>query len=479
MKYFDHKTAVYLLLAAAVTLPSASCSSEPDTPDSGAITEEYTETADAPAVYTPEHYASLLPDEYFYVNTDLPQVVIETDGRISGRRYTSASAAVISFVDGEVRVIDADDAEVKIRGNTSSDTPKQQLAVRFQSKLPLLGMDSGRRWVLNGSVFDKSLMRSKLVCDISAQLRLPYASRGEYCELWLNGEYRGSYLLMEPVTDGKGRVDIDIENGDFLLECCVNRTEPGVTYFTSPIFGIRFELDKPESTDGDGMGWLDSFFTSFETALNSLDHEKYSEYIDIDSFVDFYILNELFKDIDFGEFSTRYFIKDGVLYAGPPWDFDLSMGNVSYAEFKYLEYHNDVTEDGRELHDMEGDSAEGFWCRTGWYKKLFEDEYFRDLVTARYDELQPLIKSIYEGDGNLIDLYKERYGASFARNFEIWKVSEPYGVYENQTPKATLDSNIGVLRRWLTRRNEWLSAHMADPDVTPALHLLRPEYQPH
>ncbi len=466
---------LYLLLSAATVISVFSCSSRTET----VVEETETEITEEPRVYSPEDYAARLPEEYGFVNTDVPQVVIETDGWISGDRYSPASIAVISFIDGEVKVIEEGDGEIKIRGNTSSATPKQQFGIRFPKKVSLLGMDSGKRWILNGLVFDKSLMRPKLVCDISRNLRLQYASEGEYCDLWMNGEYRGTYLLMEPVTDGKGRVDINTDEGDFLIECCVNRTERGVTYFTTPVFGIRFEFDKPEKTDADGLEYLNSFFGELEEAVMSLDHEKYSGYIDVGSFVDFYILNELFKDIDFGEFSTRYFIKDGVLFAGPPWDFDLSMGNVSYDEFKYLEYHNDVTEDGTELYDREGDSAEGFWCRTGWYKKLFEDGYFRDLVTKRYEELQPMIRSIYEGEGNLIDLYKESYGASFERNYKLWKVNIPYGVYENQSPKATFDGNTGILRRWLLRRNEWLSEHMSDPDVTPALHLLRPEYKPH
>ena len=467
---------LFVLFLTCLVLLSCSESAPPE--DVETEGETVPETAE-PAVLTPEDYAGLLPEEYSYLYTDIPQVIIESDGRPDTADYLPASITVVEYKDGKVDITKEENGEIRVRGNTSSATPKQQYGIRFPEKISLLGMDAGKRWVLNGSVFDKSLMRSKLVCDFSRQLRLPYASEGEYCDLWLNGRYRGNYLLIEPVTDGKGRVDINTDEMDFILECCVNRTERGVQYFTTPVMGIRFELDKPEKTDDAGMEYLLDFFAGCENAVMSLDHDQYGKFIDIGSFVDFYILNELVKDIDFGEFSTRFFIKKGVLYAGPPWDFDLAMGNVSYAEFKYLEYHNDVDADGAEHYDQEGDSAEGFWCRTGWYKQLFKDEYFHELIVKRYAELQPLITSLYYGESSVIDGYKEKYSASYTRNYDVWKAGVPYGIYENQNPKPTLDGNIGVLRRWLLRRNEWLFEHMSDDDVTPALHLLRPEYKPH
>jgi hypothetical protein len=438
-------------------------------------TETAADTTDVPETEPPD-YAALLPEEYKYLYIDVPQVIVDTGGAEIGWNELAASLTVVEYNDGRVRIIDEDNGTIRIRGNTTASTEKKNFSIRFEDKHSLIGMDSGKRWILQASVFDKSLMRCKLVCDFSQHLRLPYASQGEYCDLWLNGEYRGSYLLMEPVAEGKGRVDINSLENEFILEWSINRTEGGVSYITTPIYGSRFEFDKPENPTREQYEFLNEFFQKTEEAIKSRDHERYGKYINIGSFVDFYIMNELFKDIDFNEFSTRYFIKDDMLYAGPPWDFDLSMGNCSYGEPKYYEYHNDAY-DGSDLGT--GDSAEGFWCRRDWYADLISDEYFHGLMVDRFIELQPLIKGIYEGDDNWIDRIKLRYADSFKRNYEIFKVNVSYGYYDHQEPKLTYDGNVGLLRQWLKRRNTWLIENMDSNELTALEHVHAPEYKPH
>nr|MCR5262361.1 hypothetical protein [Clostridiales bacterium] len=101
---------LYLLLSAATVISVFSCSSQTET----VVEETETEITEETRVYSPEDYAARLPEEYGFVNTDVPQVVIETDGWISGDRYSPASIAVISFIDGEVKVIEEGDGEIKI-----------------------------------------------------------------------------------------------------------------------------------------------------------------------------------------------------------------------------------------------------------------------------------------------------------------------------------------------------------------------------
>ena len=181
--------------------------------------------------------------------------------------------------------------------------------------------------------------------------------------------------------------------------------------------------------------------------MASGDYVQLCSYVDVASFANAYIVQELFKQVDYTTTSTRFYIKEDKLYEGPVWDFDLSSGNCSTS--LYPEYNN---------KDTTGLSWQGIHCVGLWNQYLFQYDEFKQLVRDRLIELQPVIINLYE-DNELgrsrIDAWLDEYRPDIDRNNELWSPSVKYNAYEHK-PVGTYDGEIEFLRDWLKNRNQWL-----------------------
>ena len=382
------------------------------------------------------------------------EVYITTSGQVT-ETYSEAFARV-SWEDGE---IEEQPITIRIRGYSSTWVAKKAYNIKFSQKVELFGMDAGKKWCLISNAYDKTLLRNAIAMEYAQKLNLSYVSSSRFCKVYLNGTYLGIYLAMEPVSEGKGRVDIDLSAGDFLIERSRLREEEGVTYLTTKA-GLRFELNEPETPEPAALTAILEQLMLVEDAVRTKDHTVYEEYIDVASFVDFYIFHELFKDIDFAQYSTRYYMKDGVFYAGPPWDLDLSMGNVSQrsAEWKYWNYNNQD-----ESTDQSGDSARAYWAQKDFYMWLWQDGWFRQQVMDRWAELRGITENLYaENDLGIsrLDAYIAAYQPECESNFTEagWPLSRPTGNLDDRYPADTWVGNVERLRDWLMRRAAWLDS---------------------
>ncbi|MBO6052344.1 MAG: CotH kinase family protein [Clostridia bacterium] len=390
------------------------------------------------------------------VRGDTPRVYILSNSGV-GWGYSACSAIVVTSRSEKFKVVYDEHCEISLRGNSTAGAEKPPYNLRFSERVSLLGMDRGRKWSLLANLYDKSLMRNYVAYHLGERMGLPYTSGCRFVEVYLNGVYQGNYTLLEPVTDGRGRVEIDPENGDFLFEVDMNRNDG--SYYLVPKHGQRMKVNKPERVDSEGRSYLKTFFDSMDEALMTHDIEQYGQYIDVESFADFYIHGEITKSIDVYDFSTRYFLKDGKLYAGPIWDYDLSMGNVSARcnEDKYFTYCN-----VRDFGTNSGDSAEGEWMDHYWFHELLEDPAFRGIVLERFRQLYPVFENLYQDNEEgqcLIDWLMERYGDSFRRNYEEggWDELRRYsGLAKDQT--LPFEEEVEWLKDWLRRRTEWVGA---------------------
>jgi len=352
---------------------------------------------------------------------------------------------------------------IKHRGNsTQKYAEKKSYNIKFDEKVSFLGMEKGKKWCLLADPFDKSLLRPILACEYAYSIGIDVTSQAKLCRVWLNGAYQGVYTAMEPVDDGKRGVDIDLEKGDFLFERNFNdkRTEEGITYFSTP-FGMRFELNAPEVPTDAQLSQINNKIKELETAIQTKDFAVYSKVIDVESFVNFYIFQELVKDVDFGHFSTRYYVKGGVLYAGPPWDLDLSMGNLTkeHWEETYMLYHN-LSDYG----DGSGDSTHGFWCNEkDFYRWLCQDEQFMALVTKRWAEMKPMTDNLVQANElglSRIDWYltnaREILESNYSADGAGWPISYKLIRLEYDEPAKDYIGNVEILRNWLAGRIAWL-----------------------
>lgn len=357
--------------------------------------------------------------------------------------YQQASVT-ITDTDGSVL---SDDCSFKVRGNTTASiyVQKKPYAFKFSKKKEVLGMGKGKKWVLIANHFDPTMLRNYLAFSIAQELGLPYTSEFKYVELWVDGSFRGTYMLFEPVEEGKDRVDIDIESNDgkadFLMEYEADRTEEETTYFT--VDGLRFISSDPDEPDEEQLAYIEESMTEVMNAIKSGDRAAVEEKVDIPSFAKFYLLNEYLKTFDFSKTSVFFHYKDGKLYAGPPWDYDISAGNgnpeySSRAEGTY--------------------NPEGIYCdKKNIFRFLCKCDWFDGEVKKVYGQHLDFFDNIAV-DGGLLDTALETYSDVFSRNYHEAGWRESYwGINFEKKPEKTYQENYAFLKNWCSLRNDWLS----------------------
>lgn len=354
---------------------------------------------------------------------------------------------------------------IKMRGNTSKLMRKKSYNIKFQEKTSIFGMEEGKKWNLLATAYERTMLRTPLGFTYAQMLGLEYTSQFYVTELWLNDVYKGVYIAIEPVQEGKKRVDLDLSEGDFLLECNIMRDDEGITYIETAE-GMRFEVNEPEELTADQIETIVDRMNEAEAAMVTRDHTIYEQYIDVDSFVNYYIFEEFTKNVDFARLSTRYYYKDGKLYAGPAWDMDLTMGNVSTTHWEtiYKQYNN-----ASGYGDGSADSTHGFWANDkNWYRWLCQDEYFMDLVIKRWKEMLPYtinLATANELGPSRIDYFMEEYGPAFENNCLSkeeggagWVLYEQFTLMEYEKVLETHGEHVDLLRDWLVARVAWLDA---------------------
>lgn len=379
---------------------------------------------------------------------ELPQVYLSVD-RI--RPYEQHGS--VTIMDGDtVRDIGV---AVRRRGNSTTNTDKISFSFRFWKKASVLGMDKNDRWVLLGTPYDKSMIRNSVGFDYARALGLEGVPQMRFCELYVRKKYYGLYVLSEPVNlSGLG---LDEKKGDFILERNKDRDKEGTIRITTDR-GIRFELHVGYEYDH-AQACLDTV-NAAERAICTLDMAQYAQYIDVDSFVNAYIAQEVVKHIDFAQFSDRYFVRDGKLYAGPLWDLDLAMGNVSAKrnfDEKYALYHN-----AKGYGDESGDSTSGFWAQRDWFEYLCQDPAFMQRVAQRWKEVYPITENLIKENAlgeSRIDYNVRACAPGIGNNYDEengWSISQKYSDLETWTPFANYQEAVEHLRGWLERRILWL-----------------------
>lgn len=365
---------------------------------------------------------------------------------------------------------------IEIRGSSSQQFPKKQYG--FETKdaqgedldVSLLNMPKESDWILSASYSDKTLMRNVLAYKLANDMGR-YASRTQFCEVVLNGDYRGVYILMEKIKRDKNRVDIakmeptdisgDALTGGYIIK--IDKLEGSDTegWYSSflPYPGawqrIYYQYDTPKLEDlaPEQIAYIKNFVYAFENLMTRPDYADpqngYAQYIDIDSFVDYFILNEISRNVDGYRLST-FMHKDrdskgGKLKMGPAWDYDLAFGNA--------DYYN-----GAMLADWQVDfrvQSDGFQIPF-WWHKLMEDSSFTRHVYARWRELRAGVLEITRVHAYL-DSMATYIAEAQKRNFERWPILGTY-VWPNAFIGQTYAEELNYLKDWLNLRMLWMEA---------------------
>ncbi len=383
---------------------------------------------------------------------DVPVVIIGTSTKadVTSKEEFISGSVTIYDTDGSF-VFSDENMQIRGRGNSTWNMEKKSYRIKLSSKGNPLGVGKAdaRSWVLLANHCDHSLQRVETAFGIADMLGgLEFVPGTRQVEVFLNGEYRGIYLLSEQVQPGSGRVPIDekaaqkSEDPDFLVEKTAWDYEYGFTV-RGDRYGIKSDLSTESELRDRQIERIDEVLTAAYDALKTGDRSTVMSVIDINSLVDDYILQEVTKNFDVGFDSFYIYRKNGIIFFGPPWDFDLSLGNA----------------------DLGFERSEGLTaalCPTNpvfdtsnpWFYMAMEHAWFRYTVKNRWNEVKVALLTVPE----LIRERGEIYAGSFDRNFAKWKI---FGINMARTTESLLElgdsaSHCEYLASWLEERLEWL-----------------------
>lgn len=337
-------------------------------------------------------------------------------------------------------------AQFKGRGNSTWGMPKKPYRIKLDSKAELFGIAASKNWALLADYADKSLLRNLTAMELSRICGFSWTPQMYKVELYLNNQYLGVYSLSEHKEVAKKKVNIDVDAGDVYLEIEQNQDET-TCWWTEHSVPMMFS--DPEVPSAELLKETKDFFSAFETALWNKEFDKvYKEYIDLDSFIDYYIVQELTKNID-GNLRKSTFItrkKGQKLVMYHLWDFDLTMGNCDY-------------------YDNGNNGPTGWWIKDrsylgqyhGWYYRLFMDPAFVQKVKDRWNELYPLfcrVPDFIEEQASVL----EKTGAA-DRNFQKWNILDKY-VWPNYKVTGSYRGEVDWLKEFYSQRLQWLNTNI-------------------
>ena len=422
-----------------------------------------------------------VPDWFFWdepmkFSSKLPILMIDTEGgQILNDPRISAKMGIIDRGPGMLN--HPDDPfnhyngriSIEIRGSSSRMFPKKSYSIETQTdsgtnnNVALLGMPEENDWVLHAPYSDKSLLRNVLSYAIYEKMG-HWAPRTRFVDLYLNGDYHGVYVLTEKVKRDKNRVDIaklteaDVSavdiSGGYILQFDRIEDLSSAQFWTSPVRPVlegeymHFEYSDPtgEELSPAQIEYIQNWINDFDAVMSGNDYQDrlfgYRAYTDVRSFVDYLIFHEFNKDVDAYRLSA-FFYKDndrdgGKLHAGPPWDYNLTYGNMDYA----------------------GDIQETYnWVYTRyispyWWRRLMDDPWFQNEVYCRWEDLT---NRFLNDDGifQLMDSSIQVMDSSIAYNFKQWPVLGEY-VWPNYFVAESHEEEIDFVKQWISERLIWM-----------------------
>ena len=406
---------------------------------------------------------------------NLPIILIDTYGveipdepRIPASMGIINNESGINYIDDPFNDFDGS-ITIERRGNSSQwqgKTPYRFETVDDEgenSNVELLGMPAENDWVLYAPWQDKTMIRNVLTYQLSNEMGR-YASRSRHVELYLNDEYRGIYVLMEKIKRDGNRVDIsklnpdeitgDDVTGGYILKFDWFYTGDNIGGFESEFDNMIYNYHYPKPSDivPEQEAYIEEYINEFETIMMGTDYTDdstgYPSMMNVESFVDFILLQELAKNVDAYRLST-YIYKDkesidNRLTAGPVWDFNHGFGNCDYGET--WEVDNWLLE-----YNPEGGDQMAFW-----WELLWEDLAFQHKAAVRYTELRQTIFS-EEHIYSIIDSIADYLGPAVDRNFARWPLLGNY-IWPNYYVFDTYEEEIDYLKSWTAQRLAWMDS---------------------
>lgn len=402
-----------------------------------------------------------------FSSSNLPIIIIDTNGdQIESDQRIPAEMKVIAKGRGQRNQVTDSPTDydgkimIELRGSATLNYPKKSYRFETQNdfggnrNVELCGMPKENDWILYGPYDDQSLIRNVMAYRLSNEIGA-YASRVRMCEVVLNGDYRGVYILTEKIKRDKNRVDVtemsetdisgDEVTGGYIIKIDKWSGENVDGWRSSMRVEYQYHYPKADEITSEQKTYIRNYMNKFEITMsgNNISNQTtgYPAYIDVDSFVDHFIMNELGKNVD--AYRISFFMhkdrdsKGGKLHAGPIWDFNLSFGKAWYDEDLFRVEGWEVDHNDYKPYDSPKVPF--------WWENLGHDCAFARKARSRWISLREGIlsqKSLFRR----IDLLVDSLAEARFRNFERWPESE----------ERFYAQEIQMMKNWIVDRLEWI-----------------------
>ncbi|MBE5939171.1 MAG: hypothetical protein E7266_02140 [Lachnospiraceae bacterium] len=397
-------------------------------------------------------------------NYSLPVIYLYTDsgkGITSNEEYVGGKVTVDynGYVGsgGFDEIIDAV-MTIRGRGNSSWKLDKKSYKIKFESKTSFFGLTKSKEWVLLANHADQSLMRNKLAMTVGHVLdNMLFTPNSFMVDVFVNGKYAGVYSLSEQIEIKEGRIEGEKDSTetdtDYLLEWNGTKetTSFGNNIISSPLCSYVAVLEPEEEIlTLEQKLYIKDYLKRVDEAI--MNDDNYEELIDVDSFIDWFILYELSYNTDGMMRRSDFFLKKkgGKLYAASPWDFDLAFANFSWDGDYYEQWiclgnpKTDSYKDGKQ------------YVKDNWFRYLIKDDDFKKKLKKRWNEVK---SDIYNESMDTLDKAELEVYASAMENFRTWDV---LGVRQLAQSKKvaklkTYEEQLDYLRKYVKDRYTWMN----------------------
>jgi hypothetical protein len=384
-------------------------------------------------------------------------------------------------VNGEVTLQDVALENFGVRGNSTANYTKKPYKLKFLASpkpTTVFGMEPDRSWTLLAGYLDQTFVREKVGLDLGRRMtNIAWTPDSRYVEMFVNDQYRGSYIMTESVKIDGDRVDVGGKTG-MIMEVD-NSIKSGTFGFVAATSKTPFIFKDPDERKPAGdpdfeegvtdakLAAVKSRITAFESKLySSSGRAEYKDFLDEPAAIDFHLVKEFTKDNDSDFFSSHYFswdqkidttaplnpLQDNRFHFGPAWDFDRSAGNV-----------DPDTSGHRYVRSPEGWMMRGTGTpsdsgrtrfRTHWFVQLFKIPAFEAAVEARWDTIKDQFKEI--GDSHVAKLRAE-VGVGAENDRKRWANEK-----KRYLSNGSLADEIAYVTKWYKDRFTWMNGQLSN-----------------
>ncbi|NCC98542.1 MAG: hypothetical protein EOL95_02400 [Bacteroidia bacterium] len=379
------------------------------------------------------------PTNSTFTHLPIIRIVIDGGGNVSSNksvyRDMTAEFDPNGIISCDTTIVKG---QIRGRGNSTWAMPKRPYKIKLDEKAGIFGLKPAKKWVLLANYADKTLMRNYLAFEMSEKVNMDYTPQHLFVELFINGVHQGNYLLTDQLEIGNGRLEaVNLLEIDQRIYETQNKP-----WFQTSHFPIVIEA--PTEINQTEQYQISEYFKNAERVLDSNNYKDpkkgFRQYFDTKSVIKWWLINELFKNVDARVYSSIYFhqrLTSEKVFMGPVWDFDLGAGNSGHSE--------------------------GCQKSSGWYVlynayiyRMYTDPDFKQETKDAWN----IYKNVFMDVIMSIDSIQDYLQYSQEENFKIWPIFNDNDWYSVKNLPDNYEGQVEFLKNYLLDRFDWMDSQI-------------------